>query len=531
MASGNNGKITKYPRSLNINIGIVLFALIFIYIIICVVSYFNTKHIVGYEVKEGSLSSNNIYTAIAVRQEELVQATNAGYVNYFATEGARVGVGNLVYTIDESGQLLDYLKSQGTEEFQLSNDDLSELRSQIVNYASTFSKDQFYTIYDFKASLDGTVQKLSNTSILQNIQSLNSGSGTLQSINYYYAPCTGIVVYSTDGMEDVTLNTVTAEMFDQSSYEKNQLINNTLVESGDVVYKVCTDENWSIIVQEDDPDKIQELLDLEYVKVRFLKNQYESWGLVSTYTNAAGDSFVELSFTNSMLTFSKDRFLNVELITEDQEGLKIPNSSISEQSFYIVPKDYVTKGTDGNDGVLRVAYDENGQETTEFVATTIYNEEDENYYLDDSTLRAGDVLIKLDSTERFTVSEKDSLVGVYNINKGYPDFKQIIILYQNNEYSIVKSNTTYGLNVYDYIVLDASTIDDTAADSSDKASYTVDEEPDDKETVNEATDDENNESEETDEIDEESTMDSSEDVSLVADTLDSSSSDNSAGNN
>ena len=40
------------------------------------------------------------------------------------------------------------------------------------------------------------------------------------------------------------------------------------------------------------------------------------------------------------------------------------------------------------------------------------------------------------------------------------DFKQINILYQNNEYSIVQSNTQYGLNVYDYIVLDTSTVNE-----------------------------------------------------------------------
>ena len=36
--------------------------------------------------------------------------------------------------------------------------------------------------------------------------------------------------------------------------------------------------------------------------------------------------------------------------------------------------------------------------------------------------------------------------------------KQINILYQNDEYSIVRANTTYGLNVYDYIVLDVGGI-------------------------------------------------------------------------
>ena len=52
------------------------------------------------------------------------------------------------------------------------------------------------------------------------------------------------------------------------------------------------------------------------------------------------------------------------------------------------------------------------------------------------------------------------MIGVYNINKGYADFRRIRILYQNDEYSIVESNTAYGLNVYDFIVLDTSTVDE-----------------------------------------------------------------------
>ena len=49
---------------------------------------------------------------------------------------------------------------------------------------------------------------------------------------------------------------------------------------------------------------------------------------------------------------------------------------------------------------------------------------------------------------------------VYNINKGFADFKEITILYSNDEYSIVKSNTNYGLLEYDYIVLDAESINE-----------------------------------------------------------------------
>ena len=62
--------------------------------------------------------------------------------------------------------------------------------------------------------------------------------------------------------------------------------------------------------------------------------------------------------------------------------------------------------------------------------------------------------------QKQALSKRGTLIGVYNINKGYADFKQINILYQNDEYAVVKSNTRYGLSVYDYIVLDASTVEE-----------------------------------------------------------------------
>ncbi len=437
----------------------VFFAVMAIYIIISVVTYLRKDHIVGYQVMAGSLSTNNIYDAVAVRQEKIVNSDRAGYVNYFATEGGRVGVGNLVYTVDESGQLLEYLKSQGSEEVRLSDDDLMELRTQIVNFDSSFDEHDFHTVYDFKVSLDGTVQKLSNNSILNNIQSLNASSGTLSAINYVNAVDTGIVIYSIDGYEELTLNQMTGAVFDETEYTKTQLINNNLVKNGDPVYKICTSEEWSVIIREDDPEKVKQLEELGYVKVRFIKNQDESWGKVSSFTNAENETFVQFTFTNSMITFCRDRFLDIELITEDDSGLKIPNSSIVNKEFYIVPKAYIIKNNDNSTGVLRVKYDEQGNETSEFVTVEIYSETETAYYLDISSFRSGDTLIMTDSNQRFTVSKTASLIGVYNINKGYADFRQISILYQNDEYSIVKSNTLYGLNVYDYIVLDSSVID------------------------------------------------------------------------
>ena len=61
MSGNDRNKIVKYRKPLNINIGMVIFAVIFIYIVICVFMYFTQKHIEGHQVKMGSLSSNNIY--------------------------------------------------------------------------------------------------------------------------------------------------------------------------------------------------------------------------------------------------------------------------------------------------------------------------------------------------------------------------------------------------------------------------------------------------------------------------------------
>lgn len=462
MSDGRN-KVTKYRRPINLNIGMLIFATIFIYVMICVVMYFRTEHIVGYSVQEGSLTSNSIYKGIALRTEEIVTSSDAGYVNYFAREGERVAARDLVYTVDETGRLSDYIRTNESGENSLSDADLSELKTEITSFTSRFDRTEFADVYNFKYSMEGTALKLSNYNVLANADALNDASGTAL-INYRNADKSGIVTYSIDGYEDLKLEDMTAEYFDQKNYEKKHLLNNELIASGDPVYKLSTSEDWSVVImlEGDDAEELaEELLEKEYVEVRFLKNQYTSWGEVATYTNEEGDIFVSLTFTNSMITFCTDRFIDIELLLEDETGLKIPNSAIVQKEFFIVPKEYVTKGgNSGNTGVLLETYDENGNATTQFIETTIYDETDTEYYLDDTVLRADNNIVKPDSTQKHKISKTGSLIGVYNINKGYADFKQVSILYQNDEYSIVKSNTVYGLNVYDYIVLDASTVTD-----------------------------------------------------------------------
>lgn len=459
MADGRNNKVAKikkYRKPLNINIGMVIFAVIFIYVCICISMYFKDNHIKPYEVREGSLSSNNLYTGIILREENVITAAAAGYVNYYAREGQRVAVGNLVYTVDETGRLSDYINSDELGENALTDADLYQLKGEIVDFVHEFSTDNFAAAYDFKYSAKGTVLKLANASLMENIADLN-GSDFGGGVNLAYASHTGIVMYWTDGYEELTADAVTKKMLDTKNYEKTQLIGNELVSQGDPVYKICDKEEWSIVIAVDEA-RAAELEKLGVVKVRFMRNQKESWANITLLHNGE-DIFAQLTFTNSMVTFTDERFLEVELLLHEETGLKIPISSIVEREFFLIPEEYITQSGDTNSyGVLREAVLENGTRTTEYVEVEVYSLVDGEYYIDAGILQSGNHLYKPDSQETYTVSKRATLIGVYNMNKGYADFRQIEILYKNEEYAIVRSNTAYGLNVYDLIVQDASSV-------------------------------------------------------------------------
>ena len=338
---------------------------------------------------------------------------------------------------------------------QLSDDDLEEMKTDISIFQHNYSDKTFSDLYSFEYDLKGTALKLNNYNLLNNVDSL-AGSET-GIVSFCNAPESGVIVYSTDGYESLTAETISANGLKEENYVKNLLNSNQLVSANEPVYKLVTSENWSIIIEVTE-ERAQQLEAEEYVKVKFLKNQYTSWAQVSIIRRDE-QIFAKLDFTNSMITFAAERFIDIEVQLDEEKGLNIPNSSIVEKEFYLIPKEYVQMSSKGQlDGFLRETYDENGKVSSELIEATIYSESETDYYVDTSTLRIGDYIVMPESQNKYPISKVGTLIGVYNMDKGYADFKEITVLYSNEEYSIVKSNTQYGLSVYDHIVLDAASV-------------------------------------------------------------------------
>ncbi len=449
-------KVTKYRKPISINPGVLVFLGIFVYIVIMVVSYFRQTHITPYEVKLGSLAINNIYDGVILRQEEVIKSDFSGYINYYARESEKVNAYAMVYTVDSTGKLAEMINDDTSDGSSISNESLSDIKNSISSFAVDFSPERFSDTYSFKYDIEGTVLKLANTAVLANIDKLRA-ENYADSIDFGYAPESGVIQYSTDGYETLTAETITPEQVAGEGYDKKVLHSNDLISEGDNAYKLITSELWSIIVEIEE-ERAQSLAEESYIEIRFLKNNYTAWAAVEVLRQN-GKTYAKLDLNNSMITFASDRFVEIELLDNAKEGLKIPNSAIVERTFYLIPEEYlVNGGNTGDAGFNRETYLEDGTLSSEFVSAEIYNNEDGMLYVDESVFKIGDYVIKPEDGERYPISKQAGLIGVYNINKGYADFKQITILNQNEEYSIVKSNSEYGLAVYDYIALKGESV-------------------------------------------------------------------------
>lgn len=450
-------KVTKYRKPLNINIGVIIFGVIFIYITSYVIAYMQKDHVVIYEVKEGSLAKNTSYTGFIIREETVVNTSKAGYVNYYAREGEKTGANSIVYTIDESGTLSDSLAENGITSIEPSGDELNSLRNDIMNFSSNFDIHDFGEVYNFKYSFDSSVLKAVGLSMMDSIETLATEAGT--SFERGLSPVSGIVEYYTDGYENVTVDTFTPEMLDKTNYQKTVLKNNELVNPGTPAYKLITDEQWSIII-ELTPEAAHLLAEKSNVYIIFKRDGMKIRANLELI-NKTGTVYAKLSTKSSMIRYASERYVDIELVLSEESGLKIPVSSVAEKEFYLIPEEFAIVDEDsGTVQFLKEVTLENGTLSTELVNANIYSLTDGEYYVSTDQFEAGQYIDKKDSKETYAIGKKASLIGVYNINKGYADFKEITKLYENNEYCIVKANSTYGLAVYDHIVLDASAVTD-----------------------------------------------------------------------
>lgn len=452
--SSRNRKVAKYRRPININIGAIIFFVLFLYIGINTILYMKKDHLAIYEVVNTTISDDNTCQGIILREEEVVKTSQAGYVNYYIKDGEKVAKNSVVYSLDQNGNIAETLaESSGT--IKVTSKDIASIRSDISNFKNTYTPSNYSRVYDFKYDLENAILDSLNNSNMKNIENLTSAKEAGTVFDVVKSKKSGIISYYSDGLEDLTEEEVTLDTFNLDSYNKTMLRTNEIMEKDSPVYKLVTNEKWKLILNIS-KEQYDKLLEKTSVKLTFQKDNFTVAAPVTVYQKGEG-YFAKIDFNSYMSRYIEDRFVTVELSLNSASGLKIPVSAITEKEFYKVPRSYFTNGGDTSAiGVVKETYTEKGEKTYTFVQTEVYYQDDDFGYIDKSVLSDGDVISNVDTQETYTISETDKLEGVYNVNKGYSVFRRIEKVYENQEYCIVKSNTTLGLSEYDHIVLDAS---------------------------------------------------------------------------
>lgn len=449
-----NNKIVKYRKPFHLNIGIIVFGIILIYVLFNVFSYFTKKQIGMYEVTQGTIAENNTYEGLILRSETVYYSQYDGQLNYYLSDNTKAACNNLIYSVDSTGEVSSQMATIADSNADLNSAYFKNLKDDIASYIAGYESKSFYNVYAFKDEVSSKITEAVNQSSLNDVSDSVAAATANDTFHLAYATEPGIVAYYTDGYEGMTLDNFTPDAINALDYHKNITKNNSEISAGAPVYKLITNEDWNVICAISDETHAS-LTETTVIEVKFKKDNTTCW-VNYELRDIDGKHYVILQFHNNMIRFANDRYIDIELLINEKSGLKIPNSSIVEKSFFTVPKEYFTKGGDSNSLGLYLV-DSNAGSVT-FIAPTIYYATDTSYYIDDELVTSGDSVQRPDSNETYTVQEEDTLQGVYNINKGYAVFKQIEILFQNKEYTIVKTGTDYGITLYDHIALEGSDV-------------------------------------------------------------------------
>lgn len=448
----SNNKVVKFKKRKTINIGIIVFFIMAVYISINVYIYFTKEQLSIYEVQEGTTAIDNRITGLILRDEKIIYSEEAGYISYFQKEGARVAKNSTIYSVDDSGQLQEVI-ANGEVPITLSKKNNSELKHDIEEFYKVFNDNNFSAVYDFKEETKSRVLDILNTTMINYSQELLEETGIAYSYQLHKSEESGVISYYIDNYENVTPETVTAEMFHIENYTKQSLRTTDMIAQNTPIYKLIKSENWNIVLPLTE-EQYEKLSGKDTVAFTILEDNLDLRGQLTLYQKGT-DYYANISLDKHMINYLDERFIDIELDFDTVEGLKIPLTSIVEKNFYLVPLEYFTMGGDSTDqGLIKIEYDKNGDVSYPFVATDIYYQDTAYAYVDADLFEPGTKILSPVGPEQYTLSQMNKLTGVYNVNLGYAVFKRIEILYQNEEYCIIKSNTPNGISAYDHIALD-----------------------------------------------------------------------------
>ncbi|MCD8020616.1 MAG: hypothetical protein LUF92_13875 [Clostridiales bacterium] len=455
-------KENKRRFHIHINLGFIVFFVIIIYITVYTINYLGKDKLAIYEVTASNISDTVSGTGMILREESLITMEEDGYVNYYVKDGSRVQEGGIVYTIDTTGKLQSYLNKLLEEKSSVSSEEKSQIYEDLQTFNESFSDNDFSEVYEAKSDIDHDLMSYTDTVIADNKDKLEEkyGEGCYVEVE---AEDTGLVSFSSDGLEEVDEESFTKEIFD-SSPKMNDLRSDEKMEAGSSVYRIVTGQDWELIipVNEDNYNRILSYQEEGYstLQLTFNKDNFETSASFSCREKDDG-YYIILYFNNYVQRYLDQRYLSVELLLSETDGLKIPSSSLINKEVYKIPSEYLTQGSNSSEKnqVNVLTTNKKGEEVLTQVTVTRYRTEGDYVLVTSSELKKGDKISDLEKSKTYTLKDTSILQGVYVVNRGYAVFEPVTILQRNEDYCIISTDDS-DVELYDRVILNSDTIEE-----------------------------------------------------------------------
>ncbi len=457
----DNHKIIKFRTRREINIGLVIALGVLIIMTINIVRGYTKPHLSVYEVQEGSAGNEVHTTAMILRPEKVVLTNQAGYLNFYYREGARVAKNADVYSVNDSNDLQHYIDLNENSSV-LSENDLSRLKQNIRTFSSSYSDIRFSDCYNLREEFLSDYLRYRDISMLDTL-------GTVQDIQKdfvtYKTDESGIITYYSDLYDGYTVDDITGIEFEperQTIPEYKKPMGLSAMEH--FAYKLVYDDSWQLVIQM--PDKDMERLKSGGSEVSFRING-ESTTYTCPYTEKRinGVSYLVVNMEKYGVQYLEQRFTDVTVFLAAKEGLKIPETAILQKELYQIPERFIMRGGGTRDelGVSMELYDaETGEVRPDFCSISPLFYENGYYYVAKEDLDSDKYVnssgLYLEPERAMLYSFLTNMEGVYNINNGYAVFRRIERITDIEDYVLVRAGLDGGVSLYDHIVLDVSTV-------------------------------------------------------------------------
>ena len=321
----------------------------FSFAIVCIVIYVfqNINGSIETMVAEdGNLEDVIKADGIIVKDEKVYNASVGGSVTYYYEDGAKIKEGQLVADLntdtnsaDINKQIAEIQAAINSKKNSLSNSVTAMPLETLVTYEneiqSSILNNELSSMYNLVGQLNtnSDIKYFEGSFEQYDIEQLESMKQNLaSSISThkvpYYSGMAGYITYKIDGLEEEYKFENVINMTPSSTVKKDYSLSDkkqseSVIEN-EGIFKIIKNFDYYIAATVDN-EKAKLFEEKKFIKTRILTDgtQHEVWGYIEKINYGSEESVLILYFDDYFYKIYDKRYIDLELITDIYEGLKI----------------------------------------------------------------------------------------------------------------------------------------------------------------------------------------------------------------